>query len=129
MAVESLIECAESLLPGTPAPDSEDDPRWQAILRISEYVESHPEEIWAFVLRWGRHEDEDLRAAVATVLLEHLLEHHFAVIFPRVSSEAMANEYFADTFRRCWKFGLAERPENSRQFDALVAEARKRWSI
>jgi hypothetical protein len=32
------------------------------------------------VLKWGSHEDEDVRAAIATCLLEHLLEYHFKLL-------------------------------------------------
>lgn len=119
MPVMELIRQAEGMLPGTPAPDGEDDPRWQAIIAIGEYIETHPEEIWSFVARWGTSAQEDLRAAIATCLLEHLLEHHFELIFPRVEQSAEADRMFADTFSRCWKFGQAELPENASKFDTL----------
>ncbi len=39
--LNAAIEKANSLLPGTPAPDGE-DPRWQAILEVGHYIESNP---------------------------------------------------------------------------------------
>jgi len=53
MSVSELIRDAEAILPGTPAPEGADDPRWQAIIAIGEYIETHPEDVWPFVARWG----------------------------------------------------------------------------
>lgn len=124
MLVHDAIERANSLLPGSPSPDGENDPRWQAIIAIGEYVASYPDDVWTFVSRWGCHEQDDIRDAVATCLLEHLLEHHFELIFPRVSQEVGSNRRFADTFCRCWKFGQSEIPENAAQFDTLIERCR-----
>src|SRR4051812_15944785 len=113
MDVEEVIRSAEAILPGEPAPPGEVDPRWQAISRIGDSIETDPEAVWPFVARWGRHPQEDLRDAIATCLLEHLLEYHFGRIFPRVRELATADGLFADTFSRCWKFGQSEHPENA----------------
>jgi hypothetical protein len=127
MSLQDCIRRADSILPGIPAPEGEEDPRWQAILEIENYVETNPEEIWPFVVRWGSHPQEDLRNAIATCLLEHLLEIHFELIFPRVREAAEADALFADTFCRCWKLGQAEAPSNSERFDALrsLCESRR----
>jgi hypothetical protein len=119
MSVSELVRDAEAILPGTPAPSGADDPRWQAIIAIGEYVESHPEEVWSFVARWGTNTEADLRDAVATCLLEHLLAHHFELIFPRVEELTKTDRMFADTFSRCWKFGQAESSENAKKIDRL----------
>ena len=126
MTAQEAIEAAEYLLPGRAAPEGEEDPRWQAIIVIGEFVEKEPEAIWPFVLRWGSHEDEDLRAAVATLLLEHLLEYHFDLIFPRVEATARSNKWFGKTTTQCWKFGQAKDPERAARFDALCAGIRQR---
>jgi hypothetical protein len=84
-----------------------------------EKIESDPQAIWPFVARWGSHPQADLRAAIATCLLEHLLEYHFKMIFPRVRRIAKAKELFADTFARCAKFGQSELRANSEKFDKL----------
>ena len=119
MSLSELIRDAEAILPGTPAPEGSDDPRWQGIIAIGEYIETHPEEIWPFVARWGTSTQPDLRDAIATCLLEHLMEHHFEVIFPRVEQLSKTDRMFADTFLRCWKLGQAELSENAKRFDRL----------
>jgi hypothetical protein len=123
--VHSAIVAAERILPGVCAPEGEIDDRWQALMKIEDFVQSDPEPIWNFAVKWGCHQDQDLRTAVAVLLLEHLLEYHFDLIFPRVEAEAMSNSLFADTFKGCWKFGEAEDPRRSALFDRLVGFLQK----
>jgi uncharacterized protein (DUF433 family) len=124
--VHYAIQAAEALLPGRPAPDGENDPRWQAIIKIGNFVESEPEVIWPFVLKWGSlPNEEDLSNAIATLLLEHLLDYHFDLIFPRVESAARSNISFASTFTRSWKLGQATEPTRAEQFDKLLSEIRR----
>ena len=115
---------AERLLPGKPAPDGELDPRWQAIIRVGKFVASNPDEVWEFTLKWAKHPQADLRAAVATCLLEHLLEHHFAEIFPRVREAAKTSRRFARTLAMVWYFGEAEEPANRRALANLISSTR-----
>jgi hypothetical protein len=122
MNVNAAIEQAEVILPGTAAPEGEQDPRWQAIIAIGEFVEDEPEAVWAFVERWGAYPDEDLCATIATCLMEHLLEYHFNVVFPQMASLARTNRDFAKMVEQCSLFGEAERPENAIQFKRLKAE-------
>jgi hypothetical protein len=124
MTVQEAIATAEQLLPGVPVPDGTEDPRWQAIIEVGNFVEHEPEVIWPFVLKWGSHEDDDVRAAVATCLLEHLLEYHFDLLFGRVEEAARANVWFAKTTAQCWKFGEAKEPEHAARFDNLLADLR-----
>lgn len=119
MGVAEAIREADALLPGVPAGEGQ-DPRWQAIIAVGEFIESEPAAVWGFIRRWGGHPQEDLRDAVATCLLEHLLEHHFAAYFPRVEESALSNPLFADTFRRCWPFGQALEPANADRYTALA---------
>jgi len=125
MTVHEAIAAAERILPGHAAPDGVEDPRWQAVIEVGNFVSEEPEAVWPFVLRWGSHGDDDLRAAIATCLLEHLLEHHFDLIFPRVEAAARSNEFFAKTTAQCWKFGRAKEPVRAERFDRLWAELRK----
>jgi hypothetical protein len=118
--VNNAIRKAERILPGTPAPEGEVDPRWQVIIAVGNFVESEPEAVWGFVQRWGRHANPDLRAAIATCLLEHLLEHHFDLIFPCVEHEVSTSKRFGDTLSRCFKFGLAKKPHNAAKIDRLL---------
>lgn len=114
------------MLPGEAAPDGHIDPRWQAIIRISEFIHADPEAVWPFILRWGSNGCADVRAAIATCLLEHLLEEYFQQLLPRIELAVRANKDFADTFLRCAKFGQSESPENSAEFDRVQSIARQR---
>lgn len=119
MSVHQAIHHAEALLPGEAAAEGDPDPRWQAIIAVGEYVETDPEAVWQFTRTWGSHPQLDLSDAIATCLLEHLLEYHFAVYFPQVEQLTRADPRFADTFLKCAKFGQAEQPDNAVLFDHL----------
>lgn len=126
MTVEQTIAKAEKILPGTPAPEGQRDPRWQAIIKVGRFIKSDPEPVWAFALKWGRHPNGDLRMAIATCLLEHLLGHHFDLIFPRVEVAVKRSRRFADTFCSCRKFDQSEEPANARRMDRLQRSLRSR---
>jgi hypothetical protein len=121
MTVHEAIDRANEILPGVPAPEGEEDARWQRIIDVGAYIEAEPEAVWTFVARWGGAKDADLRDAVATCLLEHLFERHFDLVFPRVEVRATSDVLFADTFKRCWKMGQATLPTNAARPDALAA--------
>ena len=122
MDIDETIRRAEAVLPGQVAPEGAEDPRWQAIIAIGEFIENEPDAVWDFVKRWGCHENEDLRMAIATCLIEHLLEFHFDLLFPRVERMARSNRRFADTLSSCWKFGQAEKNPNVERLDLLLKE-------
>jgi hypothetical protein len=116
----------EQLLPGKPAYPA--DSRWRAMLDIKDdFIKTHPEEIWPFVLRWGKHRQTDLRDAIACCLLEHLLENHFNLMFPRVREAANNSRRFADTLRRCYWMGEAAWPPNAAMLDRIVGVKRFRF--
>jgi hypothetical protein len=127
VTVQEAIAEAERILPGVAAPDGELDPRWQAIIEVEAFIETDPDEIWRFVRRWGCHEDEDLRNAIATCLLEDLLEYHFEEYFSKVEEAVRADRLFADTFGRCAKLGQAQEPGNAERFDRLQNDCQG-WS-
>src|SRR5207248_10348344 len=116
MSVRVAIKRAEALLPGKPAPEGKIDPRWQAIIAVGDYVPTDPEAVWEFARTWGCHPQADLRAAIATCLLEHLLQHHFVAMFPRVERLSERDALFAETVQWCAKFGQAEEPSNAARF-------------
>jgi hypothetical protein len=129
MGVRKAIQAADALLPGEPAAAGQ-DPRWQAIIAVEEYIESNPESVWSFIRRWGGHPQEDLRDAIACCLLEHLLEYHFATYFPRVEQLALAEPLFGDMFLRCWQFGHAKKRGNAKRFTSLTVQILEReWAI
>jgi hypothetical protein len=121
--VFTAIDVAERILPGA-AGDAPRDPRWQAIISIADYPQSQPEPIWQFITRWAAHGDDDLRDAIATCLLEHLLGFHFEQYIAVVEAEVRQDRDFADTFTRCGKFGQSELARNAERFDRVQAEAR-----
>jgi hypothetical protein len=123
-AAQLAIARAEALLPGVPAAAGARDPRWQAIIRVGEFISSRPEEVWQFTLRWSKHPQRDLRAAIATCLLEHLLEDHFDAFVARVRLESLASVRFASTLMLCWCFGP---PEASRHIERLKRELRRHY--
>ena len=126
MAVQTAIKREERILLGHPAADAAKDPRWQAIIKVGEFIEDEPSEVWKFARKWGSHANKDLRAAIATCLVEHLLECHFAQIIPLVELACDESKRFADTTAMCWEFGQTETSENRRRFRRLLRRVRKR---
>jgi len=124
MTIQRAIAKAETILPGRPAPEGENDPRWQVIIAIGEFIETDPEGVWKFVKQWGRYRSKDLRGAVATVLLEHLLEHHSEKLFDLVENETRKSKAFAYTFSLCSKFGRSCMRKNAVGFDKLKQECK-----
>ena|SRR5689334_15158601 len=122
MTVTHAIKKAERLLPGRKAPEGQLDPRWRSIIAVAEHIEQHPEEVWRFTRKWGASADADLRAAVATCLLEHLLERHFDRIFPLVSEACDCSRRFAAVFRMCWELGQTTQRGNLERFRRLKGE-------
>jgi len=100
----------------------DEDRRWKAAIRLGEYVQSAPEAVWELTARWGCSDDADTRTALATCVLEHLLEYHFEDVFPRTDALARTDSRFANTFLSCWKFGQSEERTNAARFEALKIE-------
>lgn len=120
--VARAIRKAEAVLPSAPAAEGKRDVRRQVIITVGEFVESEPEAVWEFAARWGKNADKDLRAAVATCLLEHLPEHHFDLIFPRVRRLARESRRFAETFAICSDFGQVTTEVNAKKVARLRRE-------
>ncbi len=126
MRIDESIKNAEKILPGVPlSDDKKKDIRWQRIIAIEEFIQTNPEEVWNFIKKWGAHEQEDIRMAIATCLLEHMLEHHYKLIFPKLENEIKENYLFFDTLSRCAKFGQANTKVNSKRFDDLIKKYSK----
>ena len=102
--VSEAIAYAESLLPGVPAPEGEQDERWQAIIEVGEFIQSDPVAVWEFTVKWGKAECEDVRTAVATCLLEHLIEDHFDPYFALAFDLARQDARFRFTFEMSTAF-------------------------
>lgn len=95
--------------------------RWAAAEAAGEIVLEWPQDAWDIVLQFGSSEDADVRAAIATCVLEHLLEHYFQEYFPQLGERISAGDILLfDTFRTCWKFGQSKLSLNSNRWDALL---------
>jgi hypothetical protein len=124
MTVDEAIAAAELVLPGEVTPADAIDPRWQVIIEVGEYIKSDPDQVWSFARRWGTHFDSDVRAAIATCIIEHLVEHHFDRFIDRIEDLARSDARFTDTVRRCWQFGQAEEPTRSSRWQRLLETLR-----
>jgi len=122
MSIAKAIKRAEHILPGRPAPAGENDARWQAIIAVGEHISTEPMQVWRFTRRWGAHQQADLRAAIATCILEHLLEVHFELVFPLVQVACQRSKRFANTLSLCSEFGQSATPANSR----LIRQLKKK---
>jgi hypothetical protein len=122
MTSAEAIANAEALLSGAAAPDGAIDPRWQAIIAVAEFIDSDPDAVLDFSLRWGVHPDLDLRQAIATCALEHLLESHFDTCFAAVERLARSNGFFAETLSMCSRFGDLTVPKNAAKLDRLLKQ-------
>ena len=128
MTVQEAIARAEAILPGRAGSEGTTDLRWQAVIAVAEFIETDPEGVWPFILRWGSSEDGDLRMAIATCALEHLLEYHFDAFISRVEATARENHLFAETVTSCWKFGQSEQPIRAARLERLIAFLRRQSS-
>lgn len=135
--LKKAIQRADRLLPGRPTGAGKIDPRWQAIIRVGEFIESNPQSVSEFSIKWAkRARGFDLRAAIYCCLIEHLLEHHFDIVLPLFREAALKNARVADyfyPFKPWFKFGQAELPKNiarqkrlARELERVYAAKRRR---
>lgn len=83
-------------------PDSDNNCRWQSLIVISELIRTRPELVWEIVSKFGDSNDEDMRMAIACVLLEHLIDHDFDIYFTKVRELIRRGRYrFIDTLEFC----------------------------
>ncbi|MBI1225424.1 MAG: hypothetical protein GC192_09330 [Bacteroidetes bacterium] len=99
--------------------DKNNDCRWQALIVCSEFMERFSDEVWDIILNYGNSEDDDMRSAIATVLLEHYFEnnlelklHKLEDLERKVTYDEYAN--LKKTLSMCWSTALAVK------FPALV---------
>ena len=97
--------------------------RWAAAEAATEYVYAEPDKIWPLAIRFGWSDELDLRQAIASCVLEHVLEHHFETFFPRLEAEIRSgNANLRHTLKLSWKLGRSEIAANSAQWDTLLSE-------
>ena len=76
--------------------------RWQSLIVVSELIETQPDLVWKIVSQYGDSKDDDMRTAVAVILLEDLLDYDFEQYFPKVKKEIQRGRHrFIDTLSMC----------------------------
>lgn len=96
---------------------------WKGAAKLSEFGFGSPERIWNTVVKYGSRENEELQRAIATCVLEHILERHFDEYFPKIKQVVLAgNRHFQRTFLMCGKFGQACEKSNSCLWDEFAAQ-------
>lgn len=91
-------------------------------MAVAEFIVEEPEPVLEFALHWAGTDDEDLRSAIACCVIEHLLEHHFELVFPRIEATARADRNVASAVQTCWRFGASELPPNAARLRSLQNE-------
>lgn len=126
--VQRAIARAEGVLPGRETKRGV-CPRWQAIIAVGGFIGSDPIPVCDFALKWARRRGRDLGTAIHCCLIEHLLEHHFDLVFPRMRSVARESARVADLFIDLWEspflFGQATTPENRKRLRRLSSELQR----
>lgn len=127
-SIEGAIALAEAVLPGRPAKPGKLDVRWQAIILVGSFIETQPIEVCDFAMRWARRRGRDLQTAISCCLIEHLLEHHFDLVFPKMREAALENPKVAEHFIEYspWPFGQAELPQNVAKLKRLASELQRK---
>jgi hypothetical protein len=59
--------------------------RWAAA--ATEYVYTDPDRIWPLAIRFGSSDILDIRQAIASCVLEHVLEHHFDALLSETAEQ------------------------------------------
>jgi hypothetical protein len=127
-SVHEAIDRAERVLPGREAKPGAKDPRWQAIIAVGKFIETDPIPVCDFAMKWARRRGRDLQWAINCCLIEHLLEHHFDLVFPRMREAARTNARVAEHFlnwQSPFKFGEATIPKNIRRLRRLANELQR----
>ena len=76
-----------------------DDPAPDRSFVIGEFIASAPDKVWDVIVRYGDSDDPDMRTAIGTVLLEHLLQRHGSRFRPLVEQLAHRSPRFAEMCR------------------------------
>jgi hypothetical protein len=92
-------------LAGRLVKDRHETCRWQAAILIGQFIPFAPDDVWEIVRGCSSASNEDLRAALSTVVLEHLLGFDFDRTFARVREELrQGNRGILDIASTCWDF-------------------------
>lgn len=102
--VHRAIADAERVLPGHASTGGE-CPRWQAIIAVGMFIETDPLPVCDFAMKWAWRRGADLQRAISCCLIEHLLEHHFDLVLPRMRAAALEHGRVAEHF-----YGMSQSP-------------------
>jgi len=83
------------------------DIRWLSVILMGECIPLHrrTEDVWRWIVDLCGG-DDDMKDALATVLLEHLLEEGFDDAIRRIKLRlADRTAGFVELLHRCWRFG------------------------
>jgi hypothetical protein len=109
-------------------PDRSEYVRWTAFRILGEYAQTHPEQLWPLVLKWGTVKSYDIRAGIACLVLEHILEYHFDRFFAQaVEYVEEGHRRFAYTLAYCAPFGQTLEPANAEAFNSFVGTYFPKW--
>ena len=83
--------------------------RWQSLIVIGDYIRGSPSKVWDVVCEHSHQADDDMLNALATLLLEHLLEHHFEATYARIEEGVgFDRSAMRSMLKRCWRFGQGD---------------------
>jgi len=100
--------------------DENNNCRWQALIVIGYFIDSRPDDVWRIIEQYGVSDDDDMRAGVACVLLEHVLESHFEQFFPALREIILAGSaQMTDTLMLC---AMPDPREHRRMIRELLAQ-------
>ncbi len=105
------------------------DAIWRIAAESWDDVVRRSSDAWPHLLEALEVADGESVQAIATCVLEHVLEHDFSY-FDLVEREIEAgNEKMLKAFLMCSKFGQSKLPQNEQRWDALVSSARPGRSL
>ena len=94
---------------------------WQIAADSWDDATERPDDAWPHMIEALAVADDDSIGAIATCILEHILEHDFSY-FDRVEQEiATGNIKMRRAFLLCSRFGHSKLPESEQRWNKLVA--------
>jgi hypothetical protein len=103
------------------ARDRDGERVWEIAIGMGDDALTRPNVIWDDVASALRFADDDGITAIATCILEHVLENSFDDYIGRVEAEiASGNRNMLEALKRSWKFEQAKTNENSARWDGII---------
>lgn len=100
--------------------------RRKAAVDLAEHAENFPELVWPLVVKYGSSKDGNLRVAIATCVLDRVLQFHFDEYFPKAEELVLeGNPEFREALNCCWKYGLSEDELNASRWEKLLKRTEK----